>query len=145
MNSLAGPLNTGPMNTGPMNIGEAARLSGLPAKTIRYYESINLVGAASRSPSGYRRYGPDELSTLKFIQRARGLGFSVEDVRGLLALWRDKGRSSAEVKKVALRHATAIDRKIEELTSLRQTLEHLIERCHGDDMPDCPILDDLAG
>ena len=128
-----------------MNIGEAAQLSGLPTKTIRYYESINLVGAPARSAAGYRRYGQDEIATLKFIQRARSLGFSVEDVRGLLTLWRDKGRSSAEVKKMALRHADAIDRKIEELTSLRQTLEHLIERCHGDDRPDCPILDDLAG
>ncbi len=128
-----------------MNIGEVASLSGLPAKTIRYYETIGLVMPAERSPAGYRLYGSEELAALKFVQRARSLGFSVDDVRNLLALWRDRNRSSAEVKGLAQRHADAIDRKIAELTSLRQTLEHLIERCHGDARPDCPILDDLAG
>ena len=119
--------------------------SGVPAKAIRYYESIGLIQAASRSHSGYRVYGERDLRTLHFIQRARSLGFSVEEVGALLELWRDTERHSAQVKALARRHVEDIDRKIAELGGMRDSLTHLIERCHGDDRPDCPILDDLAG
>ncbi|MFQ5959168.1 MAG: Cu(I)-responsive transcriptional regulator, partial [Alphaproteobacteria bacterium] len=127
------------------NIGEAATLSGLPPKTIRYYESIGLIEAAPRTNGGYRSYDGTDVQFLRFIRRARGLGFSVEDVAGLLALYRDKSRASADVKALALRHRERIDRKIAELGSIRRTLDHLIDKCHGDERPECPILDDLAG
>ncbi len=128
-----------------MQIGTVAQKSGISAKAIRYYESVGLIQAASRSHSGYRIYGERDLRTLRFIQRARGLGFSVEEVGGLLALWRDTGRQSAQVKALARRHVADIDRKVAELGGMRGTLTHLIACCHGDDHPDCPILDDLAG
>ena len=128
-----------------MHIGIIARKSGIPAKTIRYYESIGLIDSAERTESGYRVYGPEDVHTLRFVQRARGLGFSVGDVGKLLTLWRDRRRSSAQVKALAQRHVAQIDRKIAELQALRDTLVHLVERCHGDDRPDCPILEDLAG
>ncbi len=128
-----------------MNIGEVAKQANLPPKTIRYYESVGLIAPAARSPTGYRRYGEKDLETLRFIQRARSLGFSVADVRGLLALWQDRARSSSEVKNLAQSHVTEIERKIAELTGLRDTLTHLIHRCHGDARPDCPILERLAG
>ncbi len=128
-----------------MQIGIVAEMSGVSTKAIRYYESVGLIQAASRSHSGYRIYGERDLRTLRFIQRARGLGFSVEEVGRLLALWRDTDRHSAQVKALARRHVADIDRKIAELGGMRDTLTDLIERCHGDDRPDCPILDDLAG
>ncbi|SMF69842.1 MerR family transcriptional regulator, copper efflux regulator [Tistlia consotensis] len=128
-----------------MNIGEAAERSGVPAKTIRYYESIGLIAPAERSEGGYRVYDAREVETLRFVQRARSLGFSIEQVSALLALWRDRGRASADVKAMARGQVAAIDRKIAELQGMRDTLEHLIERCHGDHRPDCPILEDLAG
>jgi MerR family copper efflux transcriptional regulator len=128
-----------------MNIGEVAKRSGVPAKTIRYYESIGLIQPAGRSAAGYRIYGDRELQTLRFIQRARNLGFSVKQVSELLALWQDRARASGDVKAVARRHLAEIDRRMAELQSMRDTLEHLIGRCHGDDRPDCPILADLAG
>lgn len=128
-----------------MNIGEAAGTSGVPAKTIRYYESIGLVPPAHRTESGYRTYDATDIERLRFIQRARSLGFSVRDVGRLLDLWRDRSRASAEVKALATSHVEAIDRKIAELQSMRDTLRDLSERCHGDDRPDCPILDRLAG
>lgn len=128
-----------------MNIGEAARRTGVPAKTIRYYESIGLIAPAGRSESGYRRYDAREVETLRFVQRARSLGFSIAQVGELLALWHDRRRASADVKAMARDQLTAIDRKIAELEGLRDTLEHLIARCHGDARPDCPILADLAG
>jgi MerR family transcriptional regulator, copper efflux regulator len=127
-----------------MNIGEAARRSGVPAKTIRYYEGIGLIPAAGRSQSGYRSYGTTEVEMLRFIHRARSLGFSVKDVAGLLALWRDRSRASADVKAIALDHVAAIERKLAELESIRRTLLDLTHRCHGDDHPDCPILAELA-
>lgn len=127
-----------------MNIGEVAKHSGVSPKTIRYYESIGLISAASRSASGYRQYGARELETLRFVRHARGLGFSVEDVAELLALWRDRERSSADVKAVAGRHLARIERKLAELQAMRGTLEHLMARCHGDERPDCPIIDELA-
>jgi MerR family transcriptional regulator, copper efflux regulator len=128
-----------------MNIGTIAKRSGLPAKTIRYYESIRLIPPALRSEGNYRTYSEHDLQTLKFVQRARGLGFSVKDVAKLLTLWQDRRRASAEVRQLAQEHVSEIDRKIEELKGMRRTLTHLIEECHGDHRPDCPILDDLAG
>ena len=128
-----------------MNIGQAASHSGVSAKTIRYYESIGLIDSAQRTASGYRVYSAEDVHTLRFVQRARGLGFSVGDVGKLLTLWRDRRRSSAQVKALAQRHVADIDHKIAELQAMRETLVHLVERCHGDDRPDCPILEDLAG
>lgn len=128
-----------------MNIGNVARESGVPAKTIRYYESIGLIPEARRFENGYRHYGDTDVEVLRFIQRARRLGFSVNDVADLLALWRDKDRASADVKALAQRHVEEMERRIAELDALRRTLVDLAEHCHGDDRPECPILDDLAG
>lgn len=128
-----------------MNIGQVAKRSGVSAKTIRYYESIGLIPAASRTESGYRTYGDKEVETLRFIHHSRNLGFSVKDVSRLLDLWRDQGRASADVKELAISHIAEVDRKIAELKNIRDTLTHLTRRCHGDDRPDCPILKELAG
>jgi MerR family copper efflux transcriptional regulator len=127
-----------------MNIGEAARRSGVSAKTIRYYESVGLIPAAGRTSSGYRAYTANEVETLRFIHRARSLGFSVADVAGLLELWRDRSRASADVKAIALKHVADIERKIAELDTIRRTLLDLTTRCCGDDHPECPILEELA-
>jgi len=126
-----------------MNIGTVAARSGVPAKTIRYYESIGLIPAASRSENGYRHYFERDVQTLKFIQRARSLGFSVEDVSNLLELWRNKRRSSAHVRTLAHRDMVRMEEKIRELESSVYVLEDLIERCQGDDRPHCPILDEI--
>jgi Cu(I)-responsive transcriptional regulator len=128
-----------------MNIGTAAARSGVPAKTIRYYESIGLIPRAARTGGNYRDYDDQDLQTLRFIQRARRLGFAVKDVASLLALWRDRRRASADVKRLAEDHIAEIDRRMEELRGMRNTLVHLVERCHGDERPDCPILEELAG
>jgi len=128
----------------PMSIGEVARESGVPTKTIRYYESIGLVPPAERLDNGYRVYGSRALEELRFIKRARNLGFSLDEVEALLALWRDKHRASAEVKALAERQLAAIDAKLDELASMREVLQDLVDCCHGDDRPDCPILDRLA-
>jgi MerR family copper efflux transcriptional regulator len=128
-----------------MNIGEVASLSGVSAKTIRYYESIGLIPEASRTESGYRTYSGKDVETLRFIHHSRSLGFSVKDVATLLDLWRNQKRASADVKALALAHVGEVDRKIEELRKIRDTLIHLTQRCHGDDRPDCPILQELAG
>ncbi len=128
-----------------MHIGAVAEKSRVPAKTIRYYESIGLIDSADRTASGYRVYEVQDVETLRFIQRARGLGFAVKDVANLLALWRDRHRASSQVKALAANHVAEIDRKIAELQGMRDTLVDLMERCHGDDRPDCPILQDLAG
>ena len=128
-----------------MNIGMVAEKSGVNAKTIRYYESIGLIPPATRAGNGYRDYGQADVDTLRFIQRARHLGFAVRDVANLLTLWRDRNRASADVKSLALRHIEEIETRIAELESLRATLVHLTDRCHGDDRPDCPILEGLAG
>ncbi|WP_159592807.1 Cu(I)-responsive transcriptional regulator [Chelativorans xinjiangense] len=127
-----------------MNIGAAAEHSGLPAKTIRYYEDIGLL-RASRALNGYRDYTTDDVHRLKFLQRARSLGFTVEECRQLLSLYADKNRDSADVKAIASRKLDEIDTKIAQLQSLRAVLSHLIAHCHGNDRPDCPIIDDLAG
>lgn len=127
-----------------MNIGDAARATGLPAKTIRYYEDIKLV-IADRSENGYRNYSDQHIHKLSFVQRARSLGFSIEECRTLLSLYEDKQRASAEVKGIAQKHLAEIEAKITELQNLQQTLSHLVEHCAGDHRPDCPIIDDLAG
>lgn len=127
-----------------MNISDAARRSGLPAKTIRYYEEIGLL-SPRRQGNGYRSYGERDVYRLRFLQRARSLGFTIADCRGLLQLYDDKNRASADVRAMAQQRIDDIDQKIEELESLRATLADLVSACHGDERPDCPILDDLAG
>ena len=127
-----------------MNVGTAARRSGLPAKTIRYYEDIGLIRPA-RTQNGYRDYTGDDIHRLTFLRRARGLGFSIENGRQLMALYRDKGRASHDVREIAKSHVKVIEEKVRELESMRATLQKLIHACHGDERPDCPILDDMAG
>lgn len=127
-----------------MNIGQAAERSGLPTKTIRYYEDVGLLQPARRA-NGFRDYGDRDVHDLRFIARARGLGFSVEQCRHLLNLYRDRSRASAEVRQVAADHIKVIRAKIDELKSMERTLCALIEQCHGDDRPDCPVLDELSG
>lgn len=127
-----------------MNIGAASARSGLPEKTIRYYEEIGLL-APGRRDNGYRDYNTRELHILKFLHRARSLGFSIEDCRSLLSLYNDRERASADVKRLTERRLVEIDGKIRELQSIKRTLGHLARTCHGDARPDCPILDDLAG
>jgi MerR family transcriptional regulator, copper efflux regulator len=128
-----------------MTIGQAAKFSAVSAKMIRHYESIGLLPKAQRTESGYRLYDDNDVHTLRFIQRARSLGFPLETIRTLLALWRNRRRSSAQVKDLAERHIADLERKIAEMQSMVRTLKHLAHNCHGDDRPDCPILDDLAG
>lgn len=127
-----------------MNIGDVSRASGLPAKTIRYYEDIGLVHPA-RGTNGYRDFSEQDGHRLAFLGRSRSLGFSIDECRTLLSLYADRGRASADVKGVAAKHLERIAQKIEELEAMKSTLETLVTRCHGDDRPDCPILDDLAG
>jgi len=127
-----------------MNIGSAAEISGLPAKTIRYYEEIELV-SPGRSENGYRDYSDADIHRLRFLQRSRSLGFSIEECRVLLSLYGDKKRASSDVKRVAMEKIRQVDDKIAELETLRATLNKLVKSCHGDDRPDCPIIDDLAG
>lgn len=127
-----------------MNVGQAAEQAGLPVKTIHYYEEIGLV-VPDRRANGYRDYGETDVRKLQFLQRARSLGFSIEDCRALLALYEDRDRASADVKAIARAHLERIGQKIAELESLRGALGHLVESCEGDARPDCPILDDLAG
>jgi len=127
-----------------MQIGRVAEHSGVSAKTIRYYEEIGLISKPNRTPSGYREYDKQDIEVLRFVSRARGLGFSIKDVKNLLALYNDRGRASADVKKIALEHVDEIERKIAELDSIRRTLLHLADKCHGDEWPECPILQELA-
>lgn len=128
-----------------MNIGEAATATGVSAKMIRHYESIGLIKPALRTDSGYRVYADADIHSLRFIRHARDLGFALEDIDALLRLWGDRGRSSCEVKKLALDHIATLDRKIAELQAMRASLTDLANRCQGDDRPHCPILDGLAG
>lgn len=127
-----------------MNIGEAAVEPGVSAKMIRYYESVDLIPSASPTEAGYRVYSEHDLHTLRFVRRARDLGLSVEQISELLALWRDRSRASADVKRIALQHIKKLDRKAGELGEVARTLRHLAATCHGDDRPDCPILDTPA-
>ena len=126
------------------NIGEAAKRSQVSAKMIRHYESRRLLKEARRTVAGYRIYDAADVHTLRFIRRARDLGFSIQEIQQLLGLWRNQRRASADVRRVAERHIAALDKKIGELQAMRRTLEALVEHCHGDDRPACPILDDLA-
>ena len=126
------------------NIGEAARASGVSAKMIRHYESIGLIGAARRTDAGYRVYTGQDVRVLQFVHRGRALGFSLDQIRDLLALWRDKDRASADVRALARTHIEELNRKIAEMEAMRRTLESLAASCHGDARSDCPILDDLA-
>jgi Cu(I)-responsive transcriptional regulator len=127
-----------------MNIGTAAERSGLPAKTIRYYEEIGLL-KPDRTDNGYRDYSTADIHKLRFLQRSRSLGFSVEECRQLLSLYDDKERESADVKAIAEAKLAEIDRKLAELAGLRDMLRHLVAHCHGDHRPDCPIIDGLSG
>lgn len=127
-----------------MTIGHAAQRSGVPPKTIRYYESVGLIGPAARAENNYRGYSDKEVEILRFINRARGLGFSLKEVEKLLALYRDRRRPSREVKRLALQHVEDLDRKIAELKTIKKAILQLAERCRGDDRPYCPILEDLS-
>jgi MerR family transcriptional regulator, copper efflux regulator len=127
-----------------MNIGDAADTTGLPAKTIRYYEDIGLIKPA-RATNGYRDYGDKDVHRLAFIQRSRSLGFTIDECRSLLSLYEDKERASSDVKTLAMDKIREIDRKLRELQSLRDTLMTLADHCHGDDRPDCPIINEIAG
>jgi len=128
-----------------VKIGEASIASGVSQRMIRHYEKIGLVPAASRRDSGYRDYDERDVHTLRFIGRARDLGFPIEEIRTLLELWNDRHRSSADVKQLALSRAAELKKKARELDEMRRSLEHLAARCHGDDRPDCPILGGLEG
>jgi MerR family copper efflux transcriptional regulator len=129
---------------GLMDIGRAAKASGVSAKMIRHYEAIGLLPKVARTLANYRLYTPNDVHTLRFIRRARTLGFSMEDIRELLSLWQSHTRSSASVKKIARAHIEELKDKIAELQGIVKTLEHLVHHCHGDHRPECPILDDLA-
>ncbi len=127
-----------------MNIGEAAAASGVSAKMIRYYESIGLIANVARTDAGYRVYSDSDVHTLRFIRRARNLGFSVDQMTDLLALWSDRSRASADVKRIAMEHVAELERKMRELRDMSKTLRHLAEHCHGDDRPQCPIIESLS-
>ncbi len=128
-----------------MNIGQAAEASGVSAKMIRHYEAIGLMAKARRTDSGYRIYDGNDVHTLRFIRRGRALGFSMKEIEQLLGLWRNRRRASGDVRRVAQQHITELDQKIAELQAMRRTLHQLVQHCHGDRRPECPILDDLAG
>ena len=127
-----------------MNVSAAGRRAGLPAKTIRYYEEVGLV-KPGRAENGYRDYSAEDVHSLAFLKRARGLGFSIDECRQLMALYRDRSRASQDVREIAVAHVRMIEEKIRELESMRRTLTTLVDACHGDNRPDCPILDDMAG
>jgi len=128
-----------------MNIGQAARATGVSAKMIRHYEEVGLVPPPNRTDSGYRQYGPTEVHTLRFIRQSRDLGFSIHEIGELLSLWHDRKRPSRLVKAMAEAHIQALDKKARDLLAMKSTLEHLVHCCHGDDRPECPILESLAG
>jgi Cu(I)-responsive transcriptional regulator len=130
---------------GFLNIGEAARASGVSAKMIRHYEDTGVVPKPPRTVAGYRLYREADVHTLRFVHRARELGFPVKEIAALVGLWHNRRRSSAEVQRVARRHLATLERKIVQMEAMRRTLRHLVHACQGDERPDCPILDDLAG
>ena len=127
-----------------MNIGEAAARSGVSAKMVRHYESLGLLPRVARTEAGYRQYGDNEVHTLRFIRRARDLGFSMAEIGELLKLWSNRRRASADVRRIAERHVQDLERRIAEMSSMKRTLEHLVHCCHGDERPECPIIDQLA-
>src|SRR5919107_398017 len=127
-----------------MNIGQAAEVSGVSAKMIRYYESIGLIPKTVRTEAGYRVYSDTDVNTLAFIRRARDLGFSVEQIAELVALWRDRDRASTDVKRIALEHVDLLEQKARELQEMAATLRHLAKHCHGNERPECPIIEGLA-
>lgn len=129
----------------PVNIGDAARLSGVSAKMVRHYESLGLLPAVARTDSGYRQYSEAEVHTLRFIKRSRDLGFSMEEIAELVGLWQNRRRASANVRRIAQKHADELAQKIAAMQEMQKTLKHLIHCCHGDERPECPILEDLAG
>ena len=129
----------------PMNIGEAARQSGVSAKMVRHYESLGLLPQVHRSDSGYRQYTDAEVHTLRFIKRSRDLGFSMAEITELVSLWHNRRRASASVRRIAQKHSDELAQRIAHMQSMQNTLSHLIHCCQGNDRPDCPILDDLAG
>ena len=137
-------LNTDP-SLGPVPIGEAARASGVSAKMVRHYESLGLLGDITRTDSGYRQYSAADVHTLRFIKRARDLGFSMAEIAELVSLWHDRARASADVKRIAKAHVADLENRIAALQDMRSTLQNLLQHCHGDDRPQCPILDRLAG
>ena len=129
---------------GLLNIGQAAAASGVSAKMIRHYETIGLIPQAGRTFSNYRLYSHGDVHTLQFVRRARNLGFPLPAIKALLALWQDRRRKSADVRRIALEQVAELDARIAEMQAMRRTLQHLAASCHGDHRPDCPILDDLA-
>ena len=129
----------------PVTIGEAAQQSGVSAKMLRHYESLGLLGAVARTDSGYRLYSPADVHTLRFIKRCRDLGFSMAEISELVGLWQNRRRASSSVKRIAQKHVDELTQRIEAMQSMQRTLATLLACCHGDDRPDCPILDDLAG
>jgi MerR family copper efflux transcriptional regulator len=138
-------MNDVPSRCGALNIGQAAQASGVSSKMIRHYEDIGLIAKAQRTAAGYRIYRDADVHVLRFIRRSRELGFSMKEIGGLLGLWQNRRRASADVKRLAQRHIDELDAKILELQAMRRTLQELARHCHGDGRPDCPILDDLAG
>jgi MerR family copper efflux transcriptional regulator len=129
----------------PVNIGEAARLSGVSAKMVRHYEGLGLLKSVPRTDSGYRQYSEAEVHTLRFIKRARDLGFSMAEIGELVGLWQNRRRASASVRRIAAKHAADLAARIAAMQEMQRTLQHLVHCCHGDDRPECPILEDLAG
>jgi MerR family copper efflux transcriptional regulator len=127
-----------------MNIGQAAAASGVSAKMIRHYESVGLFPEARRTESGYRQYAEADVNTLRFIRHSRDLGFSIEQIRELLGLWQNRQRSSRQVKALAQAHIDELEQKLRELEAMKATLEHLVHCCHGDDRPECPIIENLS-
>lgn len=127
-----------------MNIGEASAASGVSSKMIRYYESIGLIAGVSRTEAGYRVYSNEDVHTLRFIRRARDLGFSVEQMGNLLALWSDRSRASADVRRIALDHIGELEQKMRQLRDMAKVLRHLVDNCQGDGRPHCPIIEDLS-
>ncbi len=132
------------MQTQPLNIGDAAAAAGVSAKMVRHYEEIGLIPKAKRTYSGYRTYTDNEVHVLRFIRQARSLGFSIKQISELLGLWQDRRRPSSRVKKLALEHVAELDAKIREMHAMKSTLERLAAHCHGDERPECPILDGLS-
>ena len=134
-----------PRVAAPVAIGAAARASGVSAKMVRHYESLGLLGAVARTDAGYRQYTPADVHTLRFIKRARDLGFSMAEIAELVSLWHDRRRASADVKRIAQTHVAELEKRIQAMQDMRRTLQNLLHHCHGDERPDCPILNNLAG